>query len=135
VRKILKKGGVFVMSSLSFFPVNKSLLDYLSESISLIRKRRGLYAPGDLLLHDAIRAIKSSNFTAAENDLKKFLQITPDVQPEERAVIENSISLVHPRTPIHASILKFIGWFIYAWITMKIKSLMNYKKLGHFSPV
>ena len=123
------------MSNLSFFPVNKSLLDYLSERISLIRKRRGLHAPGDLLLHYAVRAVKSSNFTAAENDLKKFLQITPDIQPEERAVIENSISLVQPQTPILTNILKFIGWLIYACILMKIKSLMNYRKLGHFCPV
>jgi len=123
------------MRSLSFFQVNKSHLGYLSDSISLIRKRRGLHAPGDLLLHDAIRAIKSSNLTAAENDLKKFLQITPDVQPEERAVIENSISLVRLRTPIHATIVKFIGWFISAWITMKIKSLMNYKKFGFLYPI
>lgn len=119
---------------LNCLPIKKSRMRCISERISLVRKKRSIKAPGDFLLQAALKAISSNDFRSAKNDLTKYLQIIPNVSPEERAIIENSIAQMHVRLRLPVFILKAIGWFVSIWIQLKNKSLMSYKILGKIFP-
>lgn len=123
------------MLVLNLSPVKKSRSRLISERISLVRKKRGDNAPGDFLLQAALKAVSSNDFRSAKNDLTKYLQIIPNISPETRAIVENSIKQMHVRLRLPVFVLKAIGWFVSIWIQLKSKSPMSYKILGKTVPV
>jgi len=115
---------------LNCLPIKKSRTRCISERISLVRKKRSFKGRGDFLLLAALKSVSSNNFRSAKNDLTKFLQVIPNVFPEERAIIENSIAQMHVRFRLPLFVLKAVGWIVSIWIQLKSKSLMSYKILG-----
>lgn len=107
------------------------------DRIDLVRKMRGLKAPGDVLLQAALRSVHSNDCRSAKRDITTFLQVIPTVTPEERAILENSkVRLTAPyRLRIVSLAFEMLNWLILFLLKLKSKAPMGYKLSGIFFPV
>lgn len=129
------KGG-FKMKKDSSSSVVKPRLKLIIDRIDLVRKMRGLKAPGDVLLQATLHSVHSNDCRSAKRDITMFLQIIPNVTPEERAILENSrVHLTAPyRLRIVSLTFEILNWLIMFLLMLKSKTPMGYKFSGKFSP-
>ncbi len=71
----------------------KPPLNLASEKILLARRERGKDAQGDLLLHAALKAIRSKHTESVQRNLKDFLLLTQDLSPFDRSLVEDARSI------------------------------------------
>jgi hypothetical protein len=83
--------------------------------IRLVSKRRGRAARGDALLHSAVASLEENHVRSALNELERFKQLAPDLEPEHRAILDcvclDLKSGTMRQVAIHF-ILRLIGWIV-----------------------
>lgn len=114
-------------SSSAFRPRGK----LISERIKLVRIKRGLKAPGDVLLQAALRSVASNDYRTAYRDIAQFLQIVPNIKPDERAILTNvEARLINrDRFKIASLIFQFLSWAISLLFKFVSKTPTGYKLL------
>ncbi len=134
--KSILKEVIFVSKKMSSLVI-KPRLKLMQDRIILVRQKRGLKAQGDVLLQAALRDICYSDCSSAKRDLQKFLQIVPDVDPEERAILENCHVQfpVQKRLKIVALLFDVISWVVMFLLKLRSKTPMGYKFTGFDIPV
>lgn len=119
----------------SISSVIKPRTKLISERIDLVRRKRGLKAQGDILLQAALRSVATNDCRTAQRDVNKFLQIVPDVKPDERAILTNVEA--HLRNPdrfkVVSLILQALGWIISFFLKLISKNPTGYKVLESLS--
>jgi len=112
-------------SSSVFKPRDTLIVD----RIQLVRKKRGLKAPGDVLLQAALRSVASNDSRTVKRDISKFLLIVPDVKPEERAILTNIEEQFKKRDPpkIVFLIIQALSWLFTLFFKLISKTPTGYK--------
>lgn len=109
--------------------VFKLRLMLISERIHLVRKKRGFWAQGDVLLQDALRSINSNDAKAAKRIISSFLQIVPNIDPDERAImfdIELHL-LERDQLKIVALLVQVLSWLFFQFVKLISKTPTGYK--------
>ena len=112
--------------------VIKPRLKLISERIKLVRKNRGLKAEGDVLLQAALRSVASKDRITAKRDITKFLQIIPNLKPDERAILTNVEAqlLKKGRFDVVSLIIQVLSWLVLFLLKLISKTPMGYKFSG-----
>jgi len=115
------------------FSVIEPRLKLISERIMLVRKNRGLKAEGDVLLQAALRSVASKDRTTAKRDITKFLQIIPNLKPDERAILTNVEArlLNNGRFDVVSLIIQVLNWLVLFLLKLVSKTPMGYKFSGN----
>jgi len=112
--------------------VIKPRLKLISERIKLVRKNRGLKAEGDVLLQAALRSVASKDRITAKRDITKFLQIIPNLKPDERAILTNVEArlLNKGRFDVVSLIIQVLSWLVLFLLKLISKTPTGYKFSG-----
>jgi len=107
-------------------------LKLVGEHIKLVRKKRGLKAEGDVLLQAALRSVASKDLMTVKRNITKFLQIVPDLKPDERAILTNVEArlLNQDRFDIVFLIIQVLSWIVSFFLKLISKTPMGYKYSG-----
>lgn len=114
-----------------------SRLNLAKEKIFLVRRERGLKAQGDVLLRSALKSVSSNNKYLAKEEIEKFLQIVPDLDPGHRAVLDavNVFLLKRNARFLVPIFLDAINWILTYWLKLKSKTPMSCKSFGIIYPI
>ncbi len=101
----------------------------MTERIRLVRKKRGLRAQGDVLLKDVLLSIRSNDYRSAKRIISRFLQIVPNVEPDERAIMED-VEMQLPKRDhenIVTLVTQVLSWLIFQLVKLISKNPTGYK--------
>jgi len=109
--------------------VLKPRLMLITERLRSVRKKRGFLAQGDVLLQDALRCLNSNDCRSAKRVISRFLQIVPDIEPVERAImVDIEMQLLdRDRFKIVTLIIQVLCWLIIQFDNLISKTPTGYK--------
>ena len=108
--------------------VFKPRLKLMTERIRLVRKKRGLRAQGDVLLKDALLSIRSNDCRTAKRVISRFLQIVPNIEPDERAIMVD-VEMQLPKRD-HEKIVTLVSQVL-SWLLFQLIKLMSKTPTGY----